>query len=172
MNSLYFQKQVKMDDLKSLMSLIDANSDKIPEGDYLRMCEVMKGLHGSVRKDTVATRSMDYYDIEEELTRVTLELERLHKERDAIHYRTKMTKAMKSEAIREFAFTEGLHSLREYTPGALQEAGVNVDCTVLYKNYLETYNQDIFQSKKVIHLMVQETREYRDVLVRDMVDVI
>lgn len=161
-----------MDNLKNLMALIDANSEKIPEGDYLAMCEAMKGVHGNMKRETFELRSMDYYDLEDELTAVTLELEKLHKERDGIHYRTKMTKAMKSEAIRDFAFSEGLHSLRESTPEALKEAGFNVNCTVIYKNYLEAYNHDIFQRKKAVHEMVQETRERRDRLVMDMADVI
>ena len=161
-----------METLKNLMSLIDANSDKIPEGDYMAMCEAMKGLHGSVRKEGLTLRSMDYYDIEEELTHVTMELERLHRERDNIHYRTRLTKFMKSEAIREYAFTEGLHSLREYTPEALEEAGIRVNINEVYAKHLEDFNQDIFQKKKAIQMMVQEKREYRDNLVKEMADVI
>ena len=54
----------------------------------------------------------------------------------------------------------------------MKEAGFNVNCTVIYKNYLEAYNHDIFQRKKAVHEMVQETRERRDRLVMDMADVI
>lgn len=167
-----YENHLKMETLRNLMALIDANSDKIPEGDYMAMCEAMKGLHGSVRKEGLTLRSMDYYDIEEELTHVTMELERLQRERDNIHYRTKMSKFMKSEAIREYAFTEGLHSLREYTPEALSEAGIDVNCNELYGKYLEAYNHDIFQKKKAIQLTVQDKREYRDNLVKEMADVI
>lgn len=161
-----------MDNLKNLMTLIDAQSDKIPEGDYLAMCEAMKGVHGNMKKDPVSLRSMEYYDLEEELTNTTMELDRLHKERDNIHYRTKMTKAMKREAIRDFAFTEGLHSLREYSQEALEEAGVRVCCNELYGKYLEAFNNDIFHRKKAVQNMVQETRNYRDGVVKDMADVI
>ena len=155
------------------MTLIDANSEKIPEGDYLAMCEAMKGLHGSVRTDDVFTlRSMDYYDMEEELTHVTLELERLVHERDNMHYRTRLTKAMKVEAIREYAFTEGLHSLREYTPEALEEAGIRVNINELYAKHLEDFNQDIFQKKKALQVNIHDTRARRDVIVKEMADVI
>jgi 3-isopropylmalate dehydratase small subunit len=162
-----------METLKNLMTLIDANCEKIPEGDYLAMCEAMKGLHGSVRTDDVFTlRSMDYYDMEEELTHVTLELERLISERDNMHYRTKLTKAMKGEAIREYAFTEGLHSLREYTPDALEEAGIRVNISEVYAKYLEDFNHDILQKKKALQVNIQDIRERRDVIVKEMADVI
>jgi hypothetical protein len=162
-----------METLKNLMTLIDANSEKIPEGDYLAMCEAMKGLHGSVRTDDVFTlRSMDYYDMEEELTHVTLELERLVRERDNMHYRTRLTKAMKAEAIREYAFTEGFHSLREYTPEALEEAGIRVNINEVYAKHLEDFNQDIFQKKKALQVNIHDTRARRDVIVKEMADVI
>lgn len=162
-----------METLRELMGLIDANSDKISDGDYLAMCEAMKGLHGSVRTGNVFTlRSMDYYDMEDELTHVTLELERLVRERDNIHYRTKLTKLMKAAAIREYAFTEGFHSLREYTPEALEEAGIRVNINELYAKYLEDFNQDVFQKKKALQVNIHDTRERRDYIVKEMADVI
>lgn len=162
-----------METLRNLMTLIDANSEKIPEGDYLAMCEAMKGLHGSVRTDDVFTlRSMDYYDMEEELTHVTMDLERLVRERDNMHYRTRLTKAMKAEAIREYAFTEGFHSLREYTPEALEEAGIRVNINEVYAKHLEDFNQDIFQKKKALQVNIHDTRARRDVIVKEMADVI
>lgn len=162
-----------METLRNLMTLIDANSEKIPEGDYLAMCEAMKGLHGSVRTDDVFTlRSMDYYDMEEELTHVTMELERLVRERDNMHYRTRLTKAMKAEAIREYAFTEGFHSLREYTPEALEEAGIRVNINEVYAKHLEDFNQDIFQKKKALQVNIHDTRARRDLIVKEMADVI
>jgi len=162
-----------METLRNLMTLIDANSEKIPEGDYLAMCEAMKGLHGSVRTDGVFTlRSMDYYDMEEELTHVTMELERLVRERDNMHYRTRLTKAMKAEAIREYAFMEGFHSLREYTQEALEEAVIRVNINEVYANHLEDFNQDIFQKKKALQENIHDTRVRRDVIVKEMADVI
>ena len=161
-----------MDNLKIVMSLIDAHSDKIPEGDYLAMCNAIKIVHGNMKAERVIVRSIEYYELEEEMSRVTTELGRLHKERDNIHYRTKVSKAMKREAIREYAFTEGLHSLREYTQEALEEAGIHVNCNELYGKYLETFNDDIYQRKKVVHLAIQEMRDYRDSVVKDLADVI
>jgi hypothetical protein len=124
-----------------------------------------------MKSTELTLQSSDYYDLEEELGSVTMELERLRKERDTIHYRTRMTKHMKREAIREYAFTEGLHSLREYTAEALEEAGIKINCNELYGKYLETFNYDIFQKKKAISLTLQDTREYRDRIIREMIDV-
>ena len=159
-----------MDNLKKLMSLIDANSERIPEGDYLEMCNAMKSVHGCMKPERVHVRSMEYYEMEDELSNVTVELNRLHKERDNIHYRTKLTKAMKSDAIREYAFTEGLHSLRENSVEALEEAGVRVNYGELFGKYLNDFNEGVYEKKKVIHLMIEEARGHRDEVVSRMAD--
>lgn len=171
MREKFEKDQVKMESLKQLMTLIDANSDKLPEGEYMAMCSAMKEVHGSMKSTELTLQSSDYYDLEDELGSVTMELERLKRERDTIHYRTRMTKHMKREAIREYAFTEGLHSLREYTVEALEEAGIKINCNELYGKYLEAFNDDIFQRKRAISLTIQDTRAYRDEIVKDMVDV-
>jgi len=38
-----------MEALKQLMSLIDANSEKIPEGDYLELCDTIQTLREQVK---------------------------------------------------------------------------------------------------------------------------
>lgn len=159
-----------MESLKTLMSLVDANSDKIPDGDYLAMCNALKVVHGGLKAERVSVRSTSYYECEEELDKVTTELARLHRERNKIHYRTKMTKHMKTEALRVFAFEEGLHSLREHTVEALEEAGVRVDCDTLFGKYLEDFNDDVYERKKAIHLMIEDERAWRDDIVRRMAD--
>ena len=40
--------------MEQLMSLIDENSERIPEGDYLQMCRIMKELHQN-RKTLLVT---------------------------------------------------------------------------------------------------------------------
>ena len=42
--------------MQELMSLIDENSNRIPEGDYIRMCECMKEIH---EKQNVITVTPD-----------------------------------------------------------------------------------------------------------------
>ena len=160
----------KMDRLKQVMSLVDAHSDKIPEGDYLAMCNALKDVHGMIKPERVHVRSMEYYEMEDEMMKVTEELTRLHKQRDNIHYRTKMTKFMKTEAIKEYAFTEGLHNLREYSVEALEEAGVRVNIGELFAKYLSVTNDEVYEKKKVIHLQIEEARGYRDDIVCRMAD--
>lgn len=164
----------KMEKLNELMTLIDAAAERIPEGEYLAMCEAIKGVHAAVKTQptTAELRSTEYYDLEEELYLAVDELEKLHKKRDEIRYKNKMTKAMKQEAIRDFAFTEGLHSLREYTPEALKEAGFNVNIGVIYKDFLEAYNRGIFEEKRIVQMEVEEARERRDRLVVVMADIL
>ena len=159
-----------METLKNLMSMLDANSEKFPEGDYITMCNALKDVYGSLKPERVHVRSMEYYEMEEELSNVTVELNRLHKERDNIHYRRKLTKSMKSEAIREYAFTEGLHSLREYSVEALEAVGVRVNYGELYGKYLCEFNDEVYEKKKVIHLMIEEARGHRDDIVSRMAD--
>ena len=157
-----------METLKQLMSLVDANSDKIPEGDYLAMCNALKEVHGKLRPEKIEVRSVDYYQYEDDLMTVTQELTRLHKERDKIHYRTKMTKHMKTDALREYAFREGLHSLREHSVEAFEEAGIRVNCDSIFGEYLEAFNAEVYEKKKALQLMLQEVREYRDHIVMCM----
>ena len=151
------------------MSLIDANSEKISEGDYLVMCNAMKDVHGKMKPESVIVRSTNYYEYEDELSKVTIELNRLHRLRDNIHYRTKVTKAMKTDALRGYAFTQGLHSLREHTIEAFEEAGICINFDNLFGKYLEDFNDGVYEKKKAIHLMIQEARDYRDSLIINMV---
>lgn len=157
-----------MESLRALMGLIDANSEKIPEGDYLAMCGAMKDVHANVKLSTIKVPSVDYYVLEEELYRVCEELSRLHKKRDNIHYRKKMTKRMKSEAIEVYAFGNRLDSLREYSVEAVRAAGIDINFGEMFTSYLNTFNDDVYERKKVIHTQIEEARVYRDATVRRM----
>lgn len=159
-----------MDTLKTLMSLIDANSDKIPEGDYLAMCNAMKEVHGNMKSPTIKVRSVDYYDYEVELTNVTLEINRLHKQSDNLHYRSKLTKFMKTEALREYCFKENLHSIEDFTVRTLYEAGVCINFDNLFIQYMEDFNTEVYNNKKSLHAMVEEQRIYRDNIISLMAD--
>ena len=150
------------------MHLLDANSHNVPEGDYLRMCNALKEIHETLGREKTRVRSMNYYEYEDEMATVTQELTRLRRERDAVHYRTKMTAHMKTDAIREYAFREGLHSLREFTPEALELAAVRVNPDHVFAAYLEAFNTDVYEKKKAMQTMIQEARDYRDDIVRQM----
>lgn len=156
------------------MTLIDANAPRVPEGDYLAMCAAMKEVYGLVKsaRQPAGSRSLEYHELEEELARTEAELARLHRERDAIRYARRMTRAMKREAIGEYAFTEGLHSLREHTCAALEEAGLRVDLHRVYGRFMDAFNADVFQRRGAVQRLVEETRAYRDAVVRDLAAVL
>jgi aryl carrier-like protein len=157
-----------MESLRALMSLVDANSHNVPEGDYLAMCDALKVVHGNMKPERVNVRSMVYYELEDELMKVTQELMRLHKDRNATHYVSRITKDMRTRAIHEYTFREGLHSIREFTVDALKEAGVRIDFDDLFRRFVEAHNDQIYEKKKAIHLMIEEARGYRDELVSRM----
>ena len=39
------------DDLKNLMRIIDKNSDKMPDGDYLELCNIMRDMYRAEADD-------------------------------------------------------------------------------------------------------------------------
>ena len=156
--------------METLMTLLDANSHNVPEGDYLRMCDALKEVHGKLRPERVEVRSMVYYELEVELTKVTRELERLHRDRDTTRYTSRVTRGIRARAIRDYAFTEGLHSLREFTVDALKEAGVRIDFEDLFRRFLDAHNDEVYEHKKAIHLMIEEARAYRDEIVARLAD--
>jgi len=60
-----------MEDVRELMSLIDTNSDKIPEGDYLTMCNKLKSIFTVIKNpmDVGSESEGDYeYETDEEYT--------------------------------------------------------------------------------------------------------
>ena len=57
-----------MEQLRSIMTIIDKNQDKIPEGDYLDICDKLKNVYTDIQKDEVEiikpcrwTEIMEYY---------------------------------------------------------------------------------------------------------------
>lgn len=148
------------------MTLIDANADKISEGDYLLMCNAMKDVHGNMKTKRVNVRTDDYYEFEMILSKVTAEITRLQAESDRLHYRRKLTRCMKIQAMRDLAIKEGVvDSVFEYTAAALHKAGVRVNFSKMYAQYVQDYNTEVFDNKKRLHEMIEDEREHRDQIV-------
>lgn len=154
-----------MESLNKIMQIIDANNKHIPEGDYIDICFAMKDVHVNLKKTDVYTHTYEYLDYERELTKMTIQIENLHKKYNEIHSQSKMTRAMRREAIREFLFEEGFHEPVEYTEKTLTELGFK---NINYDKYMERYNLDVFLMKKEILLEIQNKRELRNVLIKDM----
>lgn len=162
-----------MESLKKIMELIDANNKHIPEGDYIDICIAMKNVHANIKKTDICIHTQDYYDLERGLTKTTLQIENLYKKYDQLQQRSKITRAMKREAIREFLFEEGIHTPVDYTQETLTGLGFkDVNYRELYDKYLERYNIDIFMKKKEVLLEIQDKREVRDDIVLSMSEII
>ena len=54
----------------------------------------------------------------------------------------------------------------------MEEAGIRVNINEVYAKHLEDFNQDIFQKKKALQVNIHDTRAHRDVIVKEMADVI
>jgi hypothetical protein len=156
----------EMEGLKELMSLIDANSDKLSEGDYLLMCNAMREVHGNMKTKRDPVRTEDYYEYELQLSRVTNEITRLHAESDKLHYRRKLTKFMKVQAMMDHALKLDINISRDVINEKIfRNVGVRVNFPQLYAQYMEDFNREIFDKKKDIHRQVEEERVYRDEIV-------
>src|SRR6056300_787752 len=101
--------------IQELMSLIDKNSSSIPEGDYLRMCSLMKNLHGSENVLHVTPEStereivIDRNCIDKcyQWIMTMAMFDKKYREYDRNKKRTAITPALKLDALREVATAHG-----------------------------------------------------------------
>lgn len=107
-----------MENLTRLMQLIDANSEKISDGDYLEMCNTIKSVHDSVEKRH-NLGSERYKELSDDLHDKVMMIEKMKDKLKSIKPIKRMTSKMKTRIIREYADVMGLHSLREYTEDAV-----------------------------------------------------
>lgn len=144
---MYVQK--KMEALTSVMSIIDQNSELISEGDYLKLCNLMKDLHKVVPKqvrvpfqpvqispELVARR--DHWN--RELNRVVSELRVIRSRMRALKIRQRVTEGVRRDAIRDAAKRLGLR-LQMLTLENLRANGVVIPhAHVFFKEYLDRTN--------------------------------
>jgi hypothetical protein len=113
--------------VQELMSLIDKNSTSIPEGDYLKMCTIMKHLHGP--KDTLCV-TPDFSEQEIVIDRNCIDkcyqwiMTMCYYDNVSNHYkniskRTEVTPALKVDALVEIATAHGV-TLEDYTISELR----------------------------------------------------
>jgi hypothetical protein len=100
------------------MQLIDANSEKISDGDYLEMCNTIKSVHDSMERRH-GLGSERYQELSDDLHDQVIMIEKLKDKLKKIKLIKRMTPKTKTQAIRDYADMMGLHSLREYTEDAL-----------------------------------------------------
>ena len=137
-----------MEALSNVMSLIDQNSESIPEGDYLKLCNLMKVLHTSIpkprpsvpfsarpqlpqslREDSVRHQRAFSF-AEERVLRVNQQLKR-------IKIRQRITVGVKADAVRDCCERLGFY-VTDYNVEALREKGVFIpDERAFYKDFLD-----------------------------------
>jgi hypothetical protein len=136
-----------MEALSSVMSLIDQNSESIPEGDYLKLCNLMKVLHTaipkpqpsvpfsarprlpqSLREDSVRHQRA-YSFAEERVLRINQQLKR-------IKIRKRITVGVKADAVHDCCERLGFPMV--FCVEDLREKGVLIeDERAFYKDFLD-----------------------------------
>ena len=108
--------------VQELMSLIDENSSSFPEGEYLKMCNIMKHLHGP---KNVLCVTPDFSEQEIVIDRNCIDkcyqciMTMCYYDNVSNHYkniskRTEVTPALKVDALVEIATAHGV-TLEDYT---------------------------------------------------------
>jgi hypothetical protein len=161
-----------MEKLTHLMQLIDANSGVLPEGVYLEMCNDMKEVHENMKEgwdpEHYSFDSERYTYLETELHNLVALMEKIKKRMKRYKLRKRMSAKMKKEAIMEWSDHMRLDSLREYTEEALLESTNLASVDVVYKWYLDIYNERVeFAKTSAIDALVGLSVE-RDLLIEDL----
>ena len=134
-----------MEKLTHLMQLIDANSNVLPEGVYLEMCNDLKGVHDNMKgfDDTASYDGARYHEISTYLHGTVMLIEKIMKRMKGYRFRKRVSNKMKRQAIMEWADQTRLTSLIEYTEEALLECTNLKSVNFVYKWYLDKYNEQI-----------------------------
>ena len=162
-----------MEKLTHLMQLIDDNSNALPEGVYLDMCNDMKGVHENMKEvdeRTTTFSQVRYEEIEYDLHRCVSVMEKLKVHMKRYKPRKRISNKMKKEAIMEWADHTRLDSLREYTEEALLENTNITDVKFIYNWYLNIYNERIDYKKEAADIALSDLIARRDELVNDLAD--
>jgi hypothetical protein len=139
-----------MEALTNMMSLIDVNSESIPEGDYLKLCNFMMDVHKAIPKkvaptpfqpvtipEDVRNRRTNIYN---DMRRVSDELRRTRSSMKTLKIRKRVTESVRRDAIRDAGQRMGL-TLRRFTLECLQLQGVVIpNASHFYKEYMERTN--------------------------------
>jgi|MEHZ01.4.fsa_nt_MEHZ011299867.1_1 hypothetical protein len=133
-----------MEALTNMMSIIDHNSKSISEGDYLKLCNLMRDLHKTIPQKVVPTREdliARCQNIYTDIARVVGEIKEIKRILAASRIRQRVTEGVRREAILFKAGETGVF-LESYTIDCLRTAGVVIDDTrVFYKEYLNRTNE-------------------------------
>ena len=132
-----------MEDLQNAMRVIDDNSDKLPEGDYLKLCNYLKNVYKQEAKKDINTlvdydtfninvpgqddQVLDYfydhyYQMSLDNDRLLLSSQKRYLESELEIHRpiTRISKHVKFDAIRHYCMLNNI-LLSEYTPEKFME---------------------------------------------------
>jgi len=160
-----------MENLARLMQLVDANSDRLLEGDYLQLCDNLKVVHevlkGEEESDNETENQIDdeqLKELETDLHYFVMHIEKLKKQLESIHTRKRLSPKLKTEAIKHFSCVMGLHSLREYTEEAILEH-TNTTPKSIYEWYLKEHNRLQQYRRLSIESVIDECKYERDEII-------
>ena len=173
-----------MEALTNMMSLIDLNSESIPEGDYLKLCNFMKEVHQDLSKKNAVPRApfqpipipeelvSRRRGIEGTLNHMDPQIRRLRHQMNTLKIRQRVTEGVRRDAVRDAANRLGFR-LQSLTLEALRAKGVVIPhAYVFYKEYMERTNE----ANRALLANLQDTlsalegrtavslAEYRDIL--------
>ena len=159
-----------MENLACLMQLVDANSDRLLEGDYLKLCDNLKIVHEVLKGEESDNETDDQIDdeqlkeLETDLHYFVMHIEKLKKDLESIHTRKRLSPKLKTEAIKHFSCVMGLHSLREYTEEAILEH-TNTTPKSIYEWYLKEHNRLQQYRRLSIESVIDECKCERDEII-------
>lgn len=156
---IFLKNHNKMEALSNVMSLIDQNSESIPEGDYLKLCNLMKVLHNAIPKSQpsvpFSSRPQAPSELRQELVidrrAYTAAEERVLRHNQQLKYlkiRKRITAGVKTDAVRDCCRRLGFN-VTNYTVDALREKGVLIpDERSFYKSFLDKETWFINQKRE------------------------
>jgi hypothetical protein len=140
-----------MEALANIMSIIDLNSESIPEGDYLKLCNFIRDIHKILPKAPTKRAPFQPIPIPEdlrdrcrflnaELGRIIDEITRIKRRMKALPIRRRVTEGVRRDAIRDAANRMGF-AIRSLTLDSLRDKGVVIPhAHMFYKEYMERTN--------------------------------
>lgn len=170
-----------MEDLTSLMQLIDLNSNVIPEGSYLEMCSKMKNIYGRLNKPELPeTRRNENVPFQpRELTerqrivrqmRIVLrEISKVEKKLKKVQPWIKMSELRKREAIREYATNLGIVLRGPATVENITNRGYPIrNEKQFFNSFLERRNILVRVERLDLEMDLQSYKEEYDRLQEDL----
>ncbi|MDA0862998.1 MAG: hypothetical protein O3A99_09850 [Proteobacteria bacterium] len=176
-----------MDDLAQLMEQLDLISKSIPEGNYLKMCNIIKNIHQDIRNrdppavdtrrpsvsipfmpmiptdvdDFFPDENIEYNEGAEDQVTVNYIEEQIRikeKQLKLLKIRRNITEVVKRDAVKEIAEQLGFR-LTSYTMENLRLKGVRItNERLFYKSYIDRQNDLSRGARTDLEIEIQELR--------------